>query len=420
MQPSVQQHFSLLLGPRRGREGGGRTWRKPVWGLGFAVWAGPAVSLPAGSGGWMSAPHTPGGRPQRLLHSPLMPLLLASRLLALPCTWFGAGPTAPPPPPDVLTTCPAPHHACARLGITVVAQVSETVGVLTAAVCVALTFPTQAEKVAAWAAARAHGPGVGTRERTELAGHASCPAWLQVFFFLVPCAARHQARQQAPPGQPFPAPANAAQPQPPTSCPPYPLSSPPRARSPSPRFAAHPPGRPPARPARPQIFAVTGCTAVCLVCYCIPAYVHCAVVASQRAKQLQQQQQAADDDDDGEQEPGGGHGNGNGHGDDGGERGAPSGKAAARGADEEAQQQQDAASGPLGEPLLGGGRGRRGGAAVAVGRPGGRVGAVRAWLRDYFLAVLVVTVGVGFSCAGLWVAAVDIYGYYYGEGDGGR
>ncbi|KAG2499638.1 hypothetical protein HYH03_002577 [Edaphochlamys debaryana] len=136
-----------------------------------------------------------------------------------------------------------------------------------------------------------------------------------------------------------------------------------------------------------KIFALTGCTAVCLVCYVIPVYIHLAVRRDVRRKA---QIEAA--------------------------------AAAFAASNTYYTPPADGADGlhGLDEPLLGelgpSGPGRCGARAGLVGALKGLVWAV----REYAVSVAILAVGVGFSVAGLYVGVTDLLEYLRGGGDGGR
>uniref|UniRef100_A0A7S0S1I6 Amino acid transporter transmembrane domain-containing protein n=1 Tax=Chlamydomonas leiostraca TaxID=1034604 RepID=A0A7S0S1I6_9CHLO len=160
-----------------------------------------------------------------------------------------------------------------------------------------------------------------------------------------------------------------------------------------------------------KIFAVTGCTAVCLVCYCIPVYIHLVLRSrlawavrggpavelpySDSAVQVGQKHTTPDSSTNylqlpptGEEEFSGPH---DGH--------SGAGVTAA-------------SNGGLQEPLLHAHDDRRSRASqLAVQRllhaKPGQVGCWQ-WCCDMALPLFIVAVGVGCSLAGLWVAAVDI------------
>ncbi|GLC55693.1 hypothetical protein PLESTB_001015400 [Pleodorina starrii] len=169
-----------------------------------------------------------------------------------------------------------------------------------------------------------------------------------------------------------------------------------------------------------KIFALTGCTAVCLVCYVIPVYIHLAVQRDQqRLLDEHDEQQAAADALIVEGGAGGTDGFG----------GVWSSDAA------------DSIREPLLEPA-----GPHGGAAAAAccwGKPaaaaaaksrqrrngdgkrcaagaggGGPQGAVLWAVRRFALPAAIVAIGVGFSMAGLYVGFMDLMSYLNGGGGG--
>ena len=144
-----------------------------------------------------------------------------------------------------------------------------------------------------------------------------------------------------------------------------------------------------------KIFAVTGCTAVCLVCYVIPVWIHLTVLTRARAAELDADVDAAE--------------------------AAAAASALLEGSrdreegGEGCQEGEGGEGGGLCAPLLlpqaelgFQGQGQRGPKDPSVG-------AGRSWLSclswgELALPCLVVAVGVGCSVAGLWVAMLDIMG----------